>query len=116
MSNLLLAIGFGLVTASILAVAAVPLSLQMSVARIPNFAHGEIITVGAYAAYSVATRIDNAPLEALAAAVAGGVTGYLLNFLLLQPFARRRSKILILFILTIAASLIIQNILLLFYT
>lgn len=116
MSNLLLAIGFGLVTASILALAAVPLSLQMSVARIPNFAHGEIVTAGAYAAYSVATRLDNLPLEALAATAAGGVTGYLLNALLLQPFAKRRSKVLILFILTIAASLIIQNIILLMFT
>jgi neutral amino acid transport system permease protein len=116
MSNLFLAIGFGFVTASILALAAVPLSLQMSVARVPNFAHGELLTAGAYGAYSVALHIDNLPLEALAAAVAGGGLGYLLNTLLLQPFAKRRSKLLILFILTIAASLIIQNIMLLMFT
>jgi neutral amino acid transport system permease protein len=116
MSNLLLSVGFGLVTASILALAAVPLSLQMSVARIPNFAHGDIMTVGAYAAYSVAQRTDNSLLEALAATIAGGAAGYLLNAVLLQPFSKRRSKLLILFILTIAASLIIQNVLLIFYT
>jgi neutral amino acid transport system permease protein len=116
MSDLLLAIGFGLVTASILALASVPLSLQMSVARVPNFAHGDIMTVGAYAAYSVALRTDNSLLEALVASLAGGAAGYLLNAVLLQPFAKRRSKLLILFILTIAASLIIQNILLIFYT
>jgi neutral amino acid transport system permease protein len=116
LSNLFLAIGFGIVTASILALAAVPLSLQMSVARVPNFAHGEILTAGAYAAYSVAIRIDNVPLEVLAALAAGGAVGYLLNALLLQPFAKRRSKLLILFILTIAASLIMQNILLLMFT
>lgn len=116
MSNILLALGFGLVTASILALAAVPLSLQMSVARIPNFAHGELLTVGAYAAYAVSQRVDNVPLELLAAVAAGGITGYLMNTLLLQPFAKRKSKVLILFILTIAAGLIIQNIILLFFT
>jgi branched-subunit amino acid ABC-type transport system permease component len=116
MSNLLLALGFGLVTASILALAAVPLSLQMSVSRIPNFAHGELVTVGAYAAYGVSLHVNNVPLEVIAAAAAGGVVGYLLNALLLQPFAKRRSKVLILFILTIAASLIIQNIILLIFT
>lgn len=116
MSNFMLGIGFGLVTAAILALATVPLSLQMSVARIPNFAHGEILTVGAYAAYVVNEHGGNIYLEALAAALAGGVAAFLLNALLLQPFARRRPKLLILFILTIAASLIIQNILLLFFT
>jgi len=116
MSNLMLGVGFGLVTASILALATVPLSLQMSVARIPNFAHGEILTAGAYAAYVVNQHISNIYLEALAAALVGGAVAYLMNVLLLQPFARRRPKLLILFILTIAASLIIQNIILLFFT
>lgn len=113
MHNLLLGIGFGLVTASVLALATVPLSMQMSVARIPNFAHGEILTCGAYAAYVVDGHISNIYLEGLVAALAGAVVAYLMNVLLLQPFARRRPKLLILFILTIAASLIIQNVVLL---
>ena len=116
MSNFLLGVGFGLVTAAILALATVPLSLQMSVARIPNFAHGEILTAGAYAAYVVNEHVQNVYLEAIAAAVAGGITAFLLNLLLLQPFARRKPKLLILFILTIAGSLIIQNVILLFFT
>lgn len=116
MNNLLLGVGFGLVTAAILALATVPLSLQMSVARIPNFAHGEILTAGAYAAYVVNEHGGNFYLSALAAAAVGGVVAYLMNALLLQPFARRKPKLLILFILTIAASLIIQNLILLFFT
>jgi neutral amino acid transport system permease protein len=107
MNNLLLGVGFGLVTAAILALATVPLSLQMSVARIPNFAHGEFLTAGAYAAYVVNEHGGNFWLSALAAAAAGGVVAFLMNALLLQPFARRKPKLLILFILTIAASLIL---------
>jgi neutral amino acid transport system permease protein len=109
MHNLLLGIGFGLVTASVLALATVPLSMQMSVARIPNFAHGEILTCGAYAAYVVDGHVSNIYLEAVVAALAGALVAFLLNLVLLQPFARRRPKVLILFILTIAASLILQN-------
>lgn len=116
MSNFLLGVGFGIVTAAILALATVPLSMQMSVARIPNFAHGEILTAGAYAAYVVNEHTSNIYLESLAAAASGGIVAFLLNALLLQPFARRKPKLLILFILTIAASLIIQNIILLFFT
>ena len=115
MNNLLLGVGFGLVTAAILALATVPLSLQMSVARIPNFAHGEILTAGAYAAYVANEHGANFWWSALAAAAAGGVVAFLMNALLLQPFARRKPKLLILFILTIAASLIIQNLILLFF-
>lgn len=116
MNNFLLSVGFGLVTASILALATVPLSLQMSVARIPNFAHGEILTSGAYAAYVVNQHIDNIYLELVAAICAGGVVAYLMNALLLQPFVRRKPKLLILFILTIATSLIVQNAILFFFT
>ena len=116
MSNFLLGVGFGMVTAAILALATVPLSLQMSVARIPNFAHGEILTAGAYAAYVVNEHSGNIYLMAIAAAVAWRLVAFLLNYLLLQPFARRKPKLLILFILTIAGSLIIQNLILLFFT
>jgi len=47
---LLHGIGFGLVTASIIALASVAFSLQFSVTTTPNFAHGELLTVGAYGA------------------------------------------------------------------
>jgi branched-chain amino acid transport system permease protein len=45
------AIGFGLTTAAIIALSTVALSLQYSVTRSINFAHGELMTVGAYAGY-----------------------------------------------------------------
>jgi neutral amino acid transport system permease protein len=48
MHDFFLAVGFGLVTASILAISTVALSLQYSVTNVPNFAHGEVMTLGAY--------------------------------------------------------------------
>jgi branched-subunit amino acid ABC-type transport system permease component len=107
--DILLAIGFGLVTASIIAVSTVALSLQYSVTNIPNFAHGELMTVGAYGALVAQRATDNILIQALAAAAVGGVFAWSMNFFIIQPFNRRRPRNLVLFILTLAISLIIQN-------
>ena len=50
MSQLVPAIGFGLITASILAIAAVGFTLQFSVTNILNLAYGDIMTACAFAA------------------------------------------------------------------
>ncbi len=115
MSTLFLGIGFGLVTASVLAISTVALSLQFGVTRVPNFAHGEIMTVGAYAALSTYQAAHNAILAAVAAIAAGAVLGVGINKLLFGPFRNRNVARLTLFVLTIAASLIIQNVVLLIY-
>jgi branched-subunit amino acid ABC-type transport system permease component len=115
MNTLFLGIGFGLVTASVLAISTVALSLQFGVTRVPNFAHGEIMTVGAYAALSTDRATHNAILAAVAAVAAGAVLGVGTNKLLFGPFRNRNVAQLTLFVLTIAASLIIQNVVLLAY-
>ena len=48
MSELFLAIGFGLVVASVLALSAVGLSLQFGITNYINFAYGDFMAVGAY--------------------------------------------------------------------
>lgn len=111
MSQLLLGVGFGLVTASIIALATVALSLQFSVTRTINFAHGELMTVGAYAGYMVARHTSNMLAQALAAMGAGALLAWMLNRGLFRPFTRRGSNKLVLFVLSIAASLIVQNLL-----
>jgi Branched-chain amino acid transport system / permease component len=52
MTTFLVTIGIGLSTAAILALSAVAFTLEYAVSRIANFAHGEFLTLGAYAAYS----------------------------------------------------------------
>src|SRR6516225_8581311 len=52
MSTFLVSVGVGLATAAILALSAVAFTLEYAVSRIANFAHGEFLTIGAYAAYS----------------------------------------------------------------
>ena len=109
MQDILLAIGFGLVTASIIALSTVALSLQYSVTNIPNFAHGELMTLGAYGALVAQRSTDLILVQALAAAVIAGIFAWSMNYFIIQPFNRRGARRLVLFILTLASSLIIQN-------
>src|SRR5258708_10710530 len=113
--DLFLAIGFGLVTASILALSTVGLSLQFSVTNLPNFAHGEIMTAGAYAALVTQQVTNNALLAGLAAGAVGGLLALLLNAAVLPPFVRRRARPLGLFLLTIPPGPLLHTVLLLVF-
>jgi branched-subunit amino acid ABC-type transport system permease component len=112
MSQLGLAIGFGLVTAGILAVSTVAVTLQYSVTNVPNFAHGDIMTLGAYAAYTTGLLVENIFFEALAAILICAGFAFLMNWKLLQPYIRAGVRNIIVLVITAATSLILQNILL----
>lgn len=109
LQDLLLAIGFGLVTGSIIALSTVALSLQYSVTNVPNFAHGELMTIGAYGALVTQRVTDNVVAQAFVAAIAASIAAWAMNYFIMQPFTRRRARNLVLFILTLAMSLILQN-------
>jgi branched-subunit amino acid ABC-type transport system permease component len=114
MSAFLVSVGIGLSTAAILSLSAVAFTLEYAVSRVANFAHGELLTIGAYAAYSAqAIFHQNVALAALVAAAAGLVAGLALNAGLIEQF-RGRSGITV-FIATLGASLILQNLLVMVY-
>lgn len=111
MTNLLHGVGFGLVTASIIALSTVALSLQFSVTRSINFAHGELMTVGAYGGFLMTKVTNDLVLQAIAAMAAGGALGWILNRGLFRPFRKQGANNLVLLVLSVAASLIIQDVL-----
>jgi branched-subunit amino acid ABC-type transport system permease component len=115
MHDLFLAIGFGLVTSSIIALGTVALSLQYSVTNVPNFAHGEIMTIAGYGALQVSHSVKSIPVQILVSMVLGAFFAWAMNRLLLQPFLNRGARNLVLFVLTIAISLILQNTVLMIY-
>lgn len=115
MNALLLGVGFGLATAAVLAISTVALSLQFSVTNFPNFAHGEMMTVGAYAAYSTYLAWGNVVLSGVASIVAGALLGVLMNLTVIAPFRKRNAAPLTLFVLTIGIALIVQNVVLFHY-
>jgi branched-subunit amino acid ABC-type transport system permease component len=114
MSTFLVTVGVGLATAAILSLSAIAFTLEYAVSRIANFAHGEFLTVGAYAAYSAQTIFhQNVAAAALIAALAGMLAGLALNAGLIEQF-RGRSAITV-FIATLGAAIIVENVLVMIY-
>lgn len=110
MHLIVLAIGFGLVTASVLALASVGLTLQFGVTNYVNFAFGDFLTVGAYLAWVANVELHlSIWLAALIGALGMGVVAVILNRLILQPFVDRGSPLLFLLIVTFGLSLILSN-------
>jgi branched-subunit amino acid ABC-type transport system permease component len=112
LSQLVLAIGFGLITASILAIAAVGFTLQFSVTNILNLAYGDIMTACAFAAYIANHAGVDIWVSMVIAALFGAVFSMLLNRFVYFQFVRRGTRLFGMIIVTIAVSLIIQNVLL----
>jgi branched-subunit amino acid ABC-type transport system permease component len=113
-TTFLVSVGVGLATAAILSLSAVAFTLEYAVSRVANFAHGEFLTIGAYAAYSgQAIFHQNVAAAALIAAVAGMLAGLALNAAVIEQF-RGRSAITVL-IATLGVALIVQNVLIMVY-
>jgi branched-subunit amino acid ABC-type transport system permease component len=87
MSQVTLALGFGLVTAAILALGAVGFTLQFGVSNIFNLAYGDTMTVSAFVAYAV--NVDahaSIWIAMVAGGAAGAVTSVAINRLIYVPF------------------------------
>jgi branched-subunit amino acid ABC-type transport system permease component len=108
-NTLFLAIGFGLVTASVLALSGVGLSLQFGVTNFVNFAYGDYATLGAYVALLLnAHGMSVYPAMAIAG-VAVGAFAVIVNRVLFRPFLDKRVPLLTLLIVSLGLSLVIQN-------
>jgi branched-subunit amino acid ABC-type transport system permease component len=111
----LLTLGFGLVTAAILSLSAVAFTLEYAVTNVANLSHGEILTVGAYAALVVHQQTGSALAAALAAAAAGGIIALAMHLAVVDRFIRRGTPTLVIFIATLGLSFVIQNVLVIIF-
>jgi branched-chain amino acid transport system permease protein/neutral amino acid transport system permease protein len=111
----LLTLGFAIVTASILALSAVGFTLEYAVTNVANISHGEVLTIGAYAAYLVHQRTGSAVAAAIAAALAGGFAALAMYSVLIGPFIRFGATPTVVFIATLGMSFVIQNVLVIFF-
>jgi branched-subunit amino acid ABC-type transport system permease component len=112
MQQFWLAFGFGLVTASVLAIAAVGLSLQFGITNYINFAYGDFMALGSYITYEFNTGFMhiNIWIALVAGSIGMGVIAVLLNRFLLSPFAKRFDKTFYVLIVTFGLSLILLNV------
>ncbi len=108
MSLFVASIGFGLVTAAVLALAAVGFTLQFAVTNVLNLAYGGVMIVSAYAAYLLNEHGVNAWVASLAAIAAGGVLSVALNNVVYTPFQRRGTTPIAMVIVALGMTLILE--------
>jgi branched-subunit amino acid ABC-type transport system permease component len=101
-------IGFGLVTAAVLALASVGFTLQFAVTNVLNLAYGGVMIVAAYAAYILNEHGVNIWIAVLAAILAGAVLSVVLNNLIYTPFAKRGTSPIAMVIVALGMTLILE--------
>ena len=108
MSLFLASLGFGLVTAAVLAIAAVGFTMQFAVTDVLNLAYGAVMIASAFVAYALNQAGVNVWIGLLAAAAAGAAGSVLLNQGIYTPFQRRGSAPITMVIVSLGVTLIIE--------
>jgi branched-subunit amino acid ABC-type transport system permease component len=108
MTIFLASVGFGLVTSSVLAIAAIGFTLQFGVTDVLNLAYGAVMIAGAFLAYLLNSHGVNVwiALVVAVAACAGG--SVLLNAGVYAPFQRRGTAPITMVIVSLGMTLIIE--------
>lgn len=97
---------------SLYALMALGITLTFSVMKLPNFAHAEYVTAGAYAALIVSLAGVLNPLAIIAAAfVVGALTALLSQLIVFKPLERRQVSFYTLILSSFAVGLVIRYIL-----
>jgi branched-subunit amino acid ABC-type transport system permease component len=106
------ALGFGLISASVIAIAAVGFTMQFGITNMINLAYGEVMMVSGYAAFYVNQAGVNIWVAMIAGALAGAALSFVLNRFLYTPFQRKGTNLIGMVIISLAASLMIANLML----
>ena len=108
MTLFLASVGFGLVTASVLAIASVGFTLQFGVTDVLNLAYGAVMILSAYVAYQVNVQGISVWIGLLAAVAAGSLASVVLNGVIYTPFQRRGATPTTMVIVSLGMTLIIE--------
>lgn len=88
---------------------AVGLTLTMAVIKLPNFAHAELITTGAYAALAVSLTVTSNPAVVLGGAfVAGALMALLCHWTVYRPLAARKLSTYTMILASFAVGLLLR--------
>jgi branched-chain amino acid transport system permease protein/neutral amino acid transport system permease protein len=107
-SILVTSAGFGVVSAAVLALAAVGFTLQFAVSNVLNLAYGAVMIVAAYAAYALNNAGVDIWIATLGAIAAGAVLSVFLNNVVYTPFQRRGSSPIAMVIVSLGMTLILE--------
>ncbi len=105
----------GLAVGSIIALAAIGLTLTLGILRISNFAHGDLMTLGGYLAFFFNSLGLNLWLAILIGALATVLLILTSEFLIWKPMRERKASSTTLTVISIGLALFIRNSILLFW-
>jgi branched-chain amino acid transport system permease protein/neutral amino acid transport system permease protein len=100
--------GFGLVTASVLAIASIGFTLQFGVTDVLNLAYGAVMIAGAFIAYVINQLGVSVWIGLAVAVVACSAGSVLLNAGVYTPFQRRGASPITMVIVSLGMTLIIE--------
>ena len=101
-------LGFGLVTASVLAIASVGFTLQFGVTDVLNLAYGAVMIFGAFVAYAVNQAGLSIWIGLVAAILVCALLSVLMNIGVYTPFQRRGASPVTMVIVSLGMTLIIE--------
>ncbi|HET8599350.1 MAG TPA: branched-chain amino acid ABC transporter permease [Segeticoccus sp.] len=107
----------GIKLGAIIAITAVGLSLVFGTTRLINFAHGELVTIGAFAALWFSTTGFHLPLvlATVIAVAIGALVGGAMEAGLWRPMRARGAGLIQMFIISIGLSLLLRHVLLVIF-
>jgi branched-chain amino acid transport system permease protein/neutral amino acid transport system permease protein len=106
------AFGFGLVSMSVIAIAAVGFTMQFGITNMINLAYGEVMISSAYVAYYLNKAGISIWIGMVVGALFGAAFSFLLNRIVYAPFQRKGTSYLGMVIVSLAISLMMANLLL----
>ncbi len=106
------AFGFGLVSMSVIAIAAVGFTMQFGITNMINLAYAQVMIASAYATYAVNHLGVSIWISMIGGALFGALFSFLLNRVLYTPFLRKGTSHIGMVIISLAAALMIANVLL----
>ncbi|HEV1992365.1 MAG TPA: branched-chain amino acid ABC transporter permease [Candidatus Dormibacteraeota bacterium] len=106
------AFGFGLVSMSVIAIAAVGFTMQFGITNMINLAYGEVMISSAYVAYYMNRVGISIWIGMIGGVLFGAVFSFLLNRIFYAPFMRKGTSHIGMVIVSLAISLMMANLLL----
>jgi branched-subunit amino acid ABC-type transport system permease component len=101
-------LGFGLVTAAVLAIAAVGFTMQFAVTDVLNLAYGGVMIAAAFVAYAVNQLGVTVWLGVVAGMVAAAIISVLLNQVIYSPFKRKGISSIGIVIVSLGMALVVE--------
>jgi neutral amino acid transport system permease protein len=100
----------GIVVGSIIALAAIGLTMVYGVLNFANFSHADFLALGAYIAFVLNTVLGINILVSFFIAIAiSGALGVLLDFLIWKPMRKKNADLVSFIIISIGLALIVRN-------